>query len=600
MLRGYSVRRSPFRRKERSPLARVLIVEDEHVLRLTFGEFFKEDGHEVSIAENYAQAVLSIERHPVDVIITDIILGGRTGVDLLRTVRERGLHVPVVMITGEPNVETASEAVRLGAFDYLPKPVTGDALKRVTRLAADRQRIACERDAYAAELDRYRRDLEAIFNSVNEGIIAVDADMRIQRVNASAIGILGIPAPAQTPPSFPAVFPDGLDAARQALEQTLKSRQPAPDTRIEFTPSGGETRVLVVSTTPLRGEGGGFSGALLMIRDVTRLTRLEQQVEESQQYRIIIGKSAKMQAIFALVKELAETDTTALILGESGTGKELVAAALHHAGPRARGPFLKVNCAALSEDLLESELFGHVKGAFTGAIRNRVGRFEAANGGTILLDEIGDISPRLQLRLLRVIQEREFERVGDSVPIRTHVRVIASTNQNLERKIRDGEFRQDLYYRLNVVRIEIPPLRERREDIPLLVEGFCRRFNRAFKKTIAGVAPDTMDLFMTYPWPGNVRELENCLERAFIVCRDAQILPSHLPLEILRHEYGKLEEKMDKSLPEPLNSPSRDAIERVLTKTDWNIAKTSRLLGIARNTLYQRIRALDIRRPERL
>jgi len=347
----------------------------------------------------------------------------------------------------------------------------------------------------------------------------------------------------------------------------------------------------------LIGEGGAFEGAVMMIRDVTRLTRLEKQIAETQQYRDIIGKSRKMQEIFILVRELAETDSTALIYGESGTGKELVAAALHHESHRAKGPFVKVNCAALSENILESELFGHVKGAFTGAVKDRAGRFEAADGGTILLDEIGDVSPRLQLRLLRVLQEREFERVGDSLPIRTNVRVIASTNQDLDRKIQLGEFRQDLYYRLNVVRIEIPPLRGRREDIPLLVDHFCRRFNRALKREITGCAPETMEVFMRYAWPGNVRELENCLERAFIVCHDSLILPRHLPQELQSFGVGRAFSADGSGNGDGAKTSDRDRIISVLQQTDWNVAKAARILRMARNTLYQKMNALQIQRP---
>jgi len=480
----------------------------------------------------------------------------------------------------------------------LSKPVTRADLNRAVRYAVERKRLADERDLYAKQMDAYRRDLEAIFHSVNEGIITVDAAMRVRQVNSAAGDILGIATVDLPGTPFPEVLPGRLEAARAALARTLDTKRPIMDTRAEVVLPDGETRVLTVSTTPLVSEGGTFEGGILVIRDVTRLTRLEKQVEESQQYRNIIGKSVRMQEIFRLIKDLSETDSTALICGESGTGKELVAAALHYGSHRAKGPFLPVNCAALSEELLESELFGHVKGAFTGAVRDRIGRFEAADGGTILLDEVGDISPRLQLRLLRVLQEREFERVGDSSPIRSDVRVIASTNQVLEEKIRKGEFRQDLYYRLNVVRIVIPPLRERREDIPLLVDSFRRRFNLLLKKEITGLAPETMELFMRYPWPGNVRELENCIERAFIVCHDSVLLPHHLPPEVqkARAEGGREAFRpADNSVL--LAGNERERLLGVLRQTDWNIAKSARLLKIARNTLYQRMKALNIWRP---
>ncbi|MBI4558229.1 MAG: sigma 54-interacting transcriptional regulator [Candidatus Hydrogenedentes bacterium] len=574
---------------------RVLIIEDEAVLRFTFQQFLEEDSYDVATADDYNAGLKYLEQNEVDVIVTDIILGGKSGVDLLRTVNQRGLRCPVVMITGEPNVETAAEAVRLGAFDYLSKPVTGGALKRVVRLAADRKKLADERDSYAGRMDELRRDLAAIFNSVSDGIITVDADMRVRQTNEAARRIFGLRREIAGQ-LFSEVFPGKLDAAQTALAETLATRKGVDGQRVELEPEGA--KVIVITTTPLIGEGGAFSGAVLMIRDITRLTSLEKQVEETQRYRDMIGKGARIQQIFKLVKDLAETDSTALICGESGTGKELIAAALHYASPRATGPFIKVNCSALSEDILESELFGHVKGAFTGAVKDRIGRFEAAHGGTILLDEIGDITPRIQLRLLRVVQEREFERVGESRPIKTNVRVIASTNQDLEDKIRAGEFRQDLYYRLNVVRIDLPPLRERREDLPLLVDHFCRHFNHLLKKEISGVADETMDVFMRYPWYGNVRELENCLERAFIVCHDSHILPTHLPPEILNFS----ETVTIRPSPKPVGKGSleRERIFAALAQTDWNIAKTARILGIARNTLYQQMKNLGLQRPSEI
>ncbi len=573
-------------------MANVLIVEDEAVLRLTFGEFLEQDGYTVHTAEDYDEAVSLLDRVDFDVIVTDIILAGRNGVDLLRTVRERGLGCPVVMITGEPNVETASDAVRLGAFDYLAKPVTREALTRVARLAVDRRRIAQERDHYAGELDRYRRDLEAIFNSVKEGIITVDAQMQVRQVNAAACAILGIDPDAVAGRPLADAVPDDLDQARKALADTLDTGDPSSEQRMERDNGPDGPQVLITSAVPLIYDGEAFGGGLLMLRDVSELSRLERQIEETQVYRNMIGKSSSMQEIFTLIKDLAETDSTVLICGESGTGKELVAEAIHHASPRVGGPFLRVNCAALSENILESELFGHVKGAFTGAIRDRVGRFEAADGGTILLDEIGDISPRLQLRLLRVLQEREFERVGSSTPLRTDVRVIASTNQALERKIQRGEFRQDLYYRLNVVRIDIPPLRERLEDVPLLVDHFMRRFNHVLKRSLAGVSQEAMELLLKYPWPGNVRQLENCIERAFIVSRGPYILPKDLPNEI-----SDAVERQP-TLPEDEDeATTHERIVTVLNQTDWNVAKSARLLGIARNTLYQKMKTLNIVRP---
>ena len=576
-------------------MSTILIVEDEDVLRLTFARFLEVEGHRVETAASYDEAVAVLDDTDFQVIVTDIILGGNTGVDLLRHVRENLPRAKVIMITGEPSVETASEAVRLGAFDYLAKPVTGDALKRVVRLALEHIRLVAERDAYAARTDAYRRELETIFHAVKEGIITVDEHAAIRQVNAAAGQMLGEDIGDLTGRTAREVFSGSMGPAAEALERTLATGREVEEFHVEVSLPRCGDKVFVVSTAPMgNGEPGG---AVLALRDLTHVTRLEKQLASDHNYQNMIGRSAPMIEVFDLIKNVAETDSTVLICGESGTGKELVAAALHYSSQRASGPFVKVNCAALAEDILESELFGHVKGAFTGAIKDRVGRFEAANHGTILLDEVGDISPRLQLRLLRVLQEREFERVGDTRPIRVDVRIIASTNKDLLQRIQDNVFREDLYYRLNVVRIELPPLRARRADIPLLIDHLRGKFNRVFKKEIAGVSPDALELMMRHTWSGNVRELENCLERAFIVCHENIIRPEHLPREVVfAPAPGSAASRLS---PEPLISRelSRDMVLETLSKTDWNIAKTARMLGVARNTLYQRIRSYNLVRP---
>lgn len=293
-----------------------------------------------------------------------------------------------------------------------------------------------------------------------------------------------------------------------------------------------------------------------------------------------------MQDLYRLLEDLADLDTTVLITGESGTGKELVARALHYSGRRALKPFVTVNCSALTESLLESELFGHVKGAFTGAIRNKQGRFQVADGGTILLDEIGDISPLIQLKLLRVLQEKVIERVGETSPIKVDVRVIACTNKDLKEKVKKGEFRQDLYYRLKVVEISLPPLRERLEDLPLLTDHFLRMFNKKFNKNILGLDHAVLERFMHYPWPGNVRELEHVMEHAFVLCKRESIGLEHLPPEI--KDYDRIHTvTFGKGIGRGGVTPQ--ILKEILHKTDGNKAKAARMLGISRKTLYRLI-----------
>ena len=382
------------------------------------------------------------------------------------------------------------------------------------------------------ELTEHRARLEAIFASVKDGIVTVDPELRIIEANKSTENICGIAVNEVEGKIFSQCLNQCSKSCSEVLRQTLEKKMTIKEYRIECGHHHRHQQHRRESSSPLLDPEGNFMGAVLVIRDITLLRDLERELRERHQFQNIIGRSKKMQDTYRLLEDLANLETTVLITGESGTGKELVARALHYSGQRAFKPFVTVSCSALAESLLESELFGHVRGAFTGAIRDKQGRFQAANGGTILLDEIGDISPLIQLKLLRVLQEKEFERVGESTPQKVDVRVIASTNKDLKEKVRRGEFRQDLYYRLKVVEVSLPPLRERLEDLPLLVDHFCRSFNERFKKNIEGISSEVLSRFMDYPWPGNVRELEHVMEHAFVLCRGGVITLEHLPPEI--------------------------------------------------------------------
>jgi transcriptional regulator with PAS, ATPase and Fis domain len=321
----------------------------------------------------------------------------------------------------------------------------------------------------------------------------------------------------------------------------------------------------------------------MLIRDETQLVELKRSLKKKHEKKYFVGRCEAIRKAKTLIKDLAEVQTTVLITGESGTGKELVLEALHRQGDRRNKPLVKVNCGALSENLLESELFGHVRGAFTGAFRDKVGRFQRADGGTLFLDEIGDISLRMQLRLLRVLETMEFERVGDSTPVKVDVRIVTATNQNLQNKVASGEFRQDLYYRLKVVEINLPPLRERRDDIPLLANHFMAQFNTKFNKNIKGISSDTWKAFFSYPWPGNVRELENTLEHAFIRCHQDVITSDYLPHELrVRHDPLPKRQNLSKD-QEAL------ALQQALQSARWNKSKAADLLGISRRTIYRKM-----------
>jgi Nif-specific regulatory protein len=308
----------------------------------------------------------------------------------------------------------------------------------------------------------------------------------------------------------------------------------------------------------------------------------------------IIGKSRKMEEVYEVIKKVSKSKASVLLRGDSGTGKELVARAIHRNSPRKEGPFVAVSCAALSENLLESELFGHEKGAFTGAISRKPGKFELADGGTVFLDEVGDISPSLQIKLLRVLQEREFERVGGTKTIKVDVRIIAATNKNLERAIEEGAFRDDLYYRLNVVPIHLPPLRERKDDILLLVDHFLRKYSKEMGKNVMRITPEATDMLLSYDWPGNVRELENVIERAVVLGENDMILPEHIPDSLKPADNGSIH--VGQSFEESQRSFKRQFLLKTLIHTNWNQSQAAKILKIQRTYLSRLIKELDIKR----
>ncbi|RLB84969.1 MAG: diguanylate cyclase [Deltaproteobacteria bacterium] len=361
----------------------------------------------------------------------------------------------------------------------------------------------------------------------------------------------------------------------------------------------------VIRSARLVSDGNNcVKGVVETVTDITELKKARRKVEEANRrlgeihnFDNIIGKSRAMQHLFLAIKAANKSEANILLQGESGTGKELVAGAIHYNSNRCKMPFVTVNCIALSESLLESELFGHVKGAFTGAVRNRVGRFEEADGGTIFLDEIGEISPFIQIKLLRVLQEREIERVGDSKKCKIDIRIVAATNKDLYDLVRKGHFREDLYYRLKVFPICIPPLRKRKEDIPLLASHFITVQNKKTGKKINAVSQSAMRILMDYTWPGNVRELENAIEHAFVLCNDENIDIFDLPVEIRQIEYHPPDPKL---VDQPLSSLShrkklcREDLLEFLNEYGWNKAQVARRVGLSRTAIWKYMKKWDI------
>ncbi len=449
------------------PDPRLLIVDDEVVVRDSLGKWFESEGYEVAIAENAPQALELMSAGRYDGALVDIKMPGVDGIELQAKMREIDGSMPVIIMTGYASVETAVKALKNGAYDYITKPFDPDELAHLVSNAL--QHKAAER-----EVSRLKENLAQVF----------------------------------------------------------------PETKL-------------------------------------------------------IGQSAAMRRVVELVETVAPTDATVLVTGESGTGKEVVARAIHAMSPRRYNPMVVIHCGALTETLLESELFGHEKGSFTGAQARKKGKFEVADGGTVFLDEIGDISLRVQTDLLRVLQEKEVVRVGDSTPVKVDFRAIAATNKRLETLVEERVFRPDLYYRLNVFAIEIPPLRERAEDVPLLAEHFLGKLAAHMNRPPQRLSASAAEVLMAYPWPGNVRELENAIERAMLINRSGELTAADFPFQTRRGQPAQ-----ELTGGQRLEDIERAHIDRVLEETNWNLSKTARILDIDRTTLYNKIRRYGLRETQ--
>ncbi len=438
----------------------VMVVDDEKNIRAGLGKAIELDGHNVILAEDGQHALEELENEEIDLIIADLKMPRVSGEELLRRVVESYPTLPVIILTGHGTIETAVQAMRDGAYDFLTKPVNLDRLSLLVRRALSTRELALQHRA------------------------------------------------------------------------------------------------------------------------------LQEELEQKRQFSSIIGASAEMNRIFDVVRQVAPTRASVLITGESGVGKELIADAIHNLSNRKEKPFVKVHCAALSENLLESELFGHEKGAFTGAVARKRGRFELAHMGSIFLDEIGEIDQSVQIKILRVLQEKMFERVGGEQTLDVDVRIVSATNKDLKGAIESGEFREDLYYRLNVVNIHIPPLRERKEDIPLLVAAFIREFATENEKPVEGIDAKARALLYNYSWPGNVRELRNSIESAVVMSKGSIITPDDLPPTIAadsESNYVRIQ------LGATIADAERELIRANLAANNGNKSRTAEVLGIGRKTLHRKL-----------
>lgn len=429
-------------------------------------------------------------------------------------------------------------------------------------------------------------DLRAILDSINDGVFTVDGEFTVTSFNRAAAEITGVSPEAALSRPCCEVFRADICEGECALKQTLASGNPIVNKPVNILTASGRRVPISVSTALLRNAEGEVVGGVETFRDLSLVEELRKAVEGRVTFHEMTSSNYRMQEIFKLLPLVAESESTVLLLGESGTGKELMARAIHHLSRRARRPLVALNCGSLPDTLLESELFGHKAGAFTDAKKDRKGRIAAAEGGTLFLDEIGDISPALQVRLLRVIQERTYEPLGSSTPVKANVRFVAATHKDLRAEVAASRFREDLYYRLNVMQIAIPPLRERREDIPALARRFLEKLNHLHCRSVQGVAPEAMERLMRYDWPGNIRELENAVEHGFVLCRQSLILPDYLPKALLEDETSASRQTSGGSL----RQAEMAVIEAALERHNGNRSAAARELGINKTTLWRKLR----------
>lgn len=439
---------------------------------------------------------------------------------------------------------------------------------------------------------------ELILDSVADGVFTVDEEFRITLFNKAAQKITGYTAEEAIGRHCHEVFRSSICGNACALNQSMKKRQAVLNCSAQIEQKAGRRIAISISAAPILDDEGNVIGGVETFRDLTEIQTLRKQVTQYYTFGDIISKTASMQRIFDILPEIAKSDSNVLILGESGTGKELIARALHNYSNRAKGPFVAVNCGALPDTLLESELFGYKAGAFTDAKKDRPGRFAAAEKGTIFLDEIGDISPALQVKLLRVLQSKTYEPLGSNQPVQANVRVIAATNKDLAALVKEDRFREDLFYRLNVVKITLPPLRERKNDIPLLVQHFINKFNIQKDKSIEGMSDEALYLLMQYDFPGNIRELENIVEYAFILCTTGLIQPQHLPEPFNVMSVEKEQKGLNLEKPLSLAEIEKRAIYTALERNRFRKMATCRELGISKDTLRRKIQLYGIELPD--
>lgn len=571
-------------------LKSILIVDDEPANIQLLGNMLTAENYTVEFAMNGEEALTWLKSRTFDLVLLDILMPDMSGFEVCRTIRrnQRLQDLPVIFLSALNEMEDKVTAFDVGGNDYVTKPFQSkEVISRIKTHLKLKESLEIANQA-VKEKEKSNLLLNTILQSIPETLITVDNELNLLNINRKENPICDLNQHDKS--ELQKILKNHRSPYCQVILKTLESKKSIKDFQVQVTNPDGVKKSVQLSTSPLIDQNSVFDGVLLVVRDVSRLFELESKLHERQSFRNIIGKSDSMQEIYSLLEQISDVETNILISGDSGTGKELIAEALHYGSNRASQPLVRVNCAALSENLLESELFGHVKGAFTGATENRVGRFQTAHKGTIFLDEIGDISPQVQAKLLRVLEQKEFERLGESKTIKVDVRVVAASNVNFKEKIAEKEFREDLYYRLKGMVVTLPPLRKRAEDIPLLCRHFLNIFKESLNKKIEGLSDPVMELFLNYPWPGNIRELRHAMEHACILCTESKIALNHLPDEI--REYKSQDNQDSPFAYEP--KINEKTLRETLEKSRWNKVKAAKSLGIGRNTLYRYMKKYGI------
>jgi PAS domain S-box-containing protein len=459
----------------------------------------------------------------------------------------------------------------------------------------ERGEITADSDGDVREVKRLHTEI--ILDSIADGVFTVDRNWNITLFNRAAVKITGVAKDQALGQKCFDVFRADICQTACALKRTIESGREIIDLPVNILNSEGRRIPIRISTSVLRDSRGNIIGGVETFRDVSTVEMLRKEIRNQYMYGDIVSKNHEIRKIFDILPDIATSESTVLIEGPSGSGKGLFARAIHDLSPRSRKKFVTVNCGALPDTLLESELFGYVKGAFTDAKKDKPGRFAIAEGGTIFLDEIGDVSTALQVKLLRVLQEKEYEPLGATATEKANVRIIAATNRTLFDLVGRGIFREDLYYRLKVISLVLPPLSRRKEDIPLLIDHFIRRFNASQGKEIERVSDSALDVLMRYTYPGNIRELENIIEHAFVLCHGREIKIEHLPADILnrtRYAHGQDESKDEK----PFDDAEKSVIVHTLKIHEGNRRKTAEELGIDPSTLWRKMKKYGISYPD--